>query len=426
MTIKRRLFISNILMIILPIILTIAMVIAMYFAFIGITGIDPFSIRLGGISYVNESNANEILKDENHTQIASDISVYQLDTDSYIIVLPDDVNKLVENYTMPYYIPLTIVLVLLVIVFLTNRTLTKHISHRIMTSINTLVDGVQELSDGNLNYRIQYTLGDEFDGVCADFNEMASRLSDMVNQRQLDERNRKELIAGISHDLRTPLTSIKGHIEGIKKGIASTPEMQEKYLDIIQSKTQDIEYIIKQLFLFSKMDIGEFPFRLETVDIGDELSKMVAGLTDEYMNRGLAISLTENTHNELVSIDIVQFRNVVQNILDNSVKYGGKSDVCVEMQCHKNEDSVMITINDNGPGVSDVVIDRMFDAFYREDLARTAPNSGSGLGLAISSKIIERLKGTIAAENLPNGGLSIIITLPAWKGEPQHEKNTNH
>jgi len=306
-------------------------------------------------------------------------------------------------------------LLLLVIVFLINYALTRHVFFYIMTSINTLVTGVHEISDGNLTYRIKHNKGDEFDGVCSDFNEMASRLSEMVKQRQIDERNRKELIAGISHDLKTPLTSIKGHIEGLRKGIASTPEMQEKYLGIMQGKTEDIEYIISQLFLFSKIDIGEFPFNFKTVDIGDELDKMVAGFADEYKERGLTVTLVEKEPGLFVSVDIVQFRNVIQNILDNSVKYSDKDDAQAGIFCRKTGGSVSIAIKDNGPGVSDETLTKMFEAFYRSDISRNDPSKGSGLGLAISSKIVERLKGSIAAENVQGGGFRIIITLPEQK-----------
>jgi len=415
MTIKRRLFISNILMIVLPIILTVVMSFALYFIFVDISGMDPFSIRRD-LSIVDPYRGNIALQRENYTLIASDISVYQADTGGYMVILPEDLRVLSANNNMPRFIPLMMFFILLFIVFLTNRTLTKLISSRIITSIETLVSGVREISDGNLDYRIKYNFGDEFDAVCADFNEMAFRLSDMVRQRQIDESNRKELIAGISHDLKTPLTSIKGHIEGLRKGIASTPEMREKYLGIIQSKAEDIEYILSQLFLFSKMDIGEFPFNLDIVDIGDELDEMIAGFADEYKERGLAISLKEKTQGVFVSIDTVQFKNIVQNILDNSVKYGGKDNARVEISCGGNENSVSITIKDNGPGVSEEMLTKIFEVFYRSDIARNNPGKGSGLGLAISTKIIERLNGSITAENAQDGGLSVIITLPRQKG----------
>ena len=385
MTIKRRLFISNILMIVLPMILTTVMAFAIFFVFVNITGIDPVSYRHEYLTAVEESKS-------------------------------EDTKDILANYSMPYYIPVIMFILVLIIVFLTNRFLTKFISRRIMTSIDVLVNGVHEISDGNLTYRIQYGRNDEFAAVCNDFNEMALRLSDMVKQRQIDENSRKELIAGISHDLRTPLTSIKAYIEGLKKGVASTPEMQEKYLDTIQNKTEDLEYIINQLFLFSKIDIGEFPLNFETVDIGCEIEKMITGLADEYTERGLEISLKEKTQGVFVSIDTVQFRNVLQNILDNSVKYGNKNNPRAEIFCRKSNDSVSVIINDNGPGVSEELCEKLFDVFYRGDTSRNNPSKGSGLGLAISSKIIKRLNGSIIAENIQGGGLSVIISLPEQKG----------
>ena len=314
------------------------------------------------------------------------------------------------------HLTIIITLVLLGIVFVTNYALTRRITRSIEAPLDVLVSGVHEISKGNLTYRIDYQKGDEFDAVCADFNEMASRLHDMVNERQRDEQNRKELIAGISHDLRTPLTSIKAYIEGIQKGVAATPEMQAKYLATIQSKTEDIEYIISQLFLFSKMDIGDFPFNLEPIDLGEALGKMITGLSDEYRERGLHISLEENVQGTQVSIDLIQFYNVVQNILNNSVKYCNREDARAELFCHADWEHVLITIQDNGPGVPDEILPQLFDVFYRSDTSRNNPSNGSGLGLAISSKIIERLRGTITAENAEDGGLRILISLPIVKG----------
>jgi len=406
-------------MIVLPIIVTVVV----FFTINIIYGDAPRVIPPSGmqveISVVDAQAAGVILPEGNYFRIAGDISLYRSEAGGHILVLPDDqfvsiAPEVNAAGNARFWLRL---LLLLGIVFLINYALTRHVFHYIMTSIDTLVTGVHEISDGNLTYRIKYDKGDEFDAVCGDFNEMASRLSEMVKQRQIDERNRKELIAGISHDLKTPLTSIKGHIEGLRKGIASTPEMQEKYLGIMQGKTEDIEYIISQLFLFSKIDIGEFPFSFKTVNIGDELEKMVVGFADEYKERGLTVTLMktiEEMQGPFVSIDIVQFRNVIQNILDNSVKYSDKDNSHAEISCQKIGSGVSISIKDNGPGVSDETLTKMFEAFYRSDISRNT-SKGSGLGLAISSKIVERLKGSIAAENV-QGGFRIIITLPEQKG----------
>ena len=354
---------------------------------------------------------------------AATVSLYHSDLGDFIAVLPDHHLEAIEDFirTPDFFLP-AIVIYLLIVVFLGNVLIAKYITRRIMTPINTLVDGVNEISNGNLTHRIKYKTGDEFDAVCSDFNEMASRLSEMVEQRQADENSRKELIAGISHDLRTPLTSVKAYLEGLRKGIATTPEIREKYLDTIQEKTDDIEYIIKQLFMFSKIDIGQFPLNLEIVDIGDELAGMVLGFADEYKEMGLQVSLEENLGGDVL-IDTVQLKNIVQNILGNSAKYCGRSDACAKIFCKSIDGNVSITIKDNGPGVCDEMLTKMFDVFYRGDQSRNSPDKGSGLGLAISSKIIERFNGSIRAENVPDGGLAIIITLPIQKGDNLHEKN---
>jgi signal transduction histidine kinase len=294
-----------------------------------------------------------------------------------------------------------------------------------MTPIDTLTYGVHQIRDGNLDYHIEYERKDEFAGICADFNEMAQRLSDFVSQRQKDEANRKELIAGISHDLRTPLTGIKAYVEGLEKGVASTPEMQRKYLDTIKSKTAELERIINQLFMFSKIDIGEFPFNLEEIDVDAELRNLIDGVREDYEKNGLIISFAESGKPASVNADIQQFRNAVTNIIENSLKYKTAERGKLTITTRIENEAVTIELTDNGPGVPSEEIDKLFTVFYRGDPSRTDDTSGSGLGLAITSKILERMGGGIRAENAAEGGLTVIITLPIFAGG-SYEKDTDN
>jgi len=296
------------------------------------------------------------------------------------------------------------------VIFITNSLLTRMVFKSITTPLDTLVYGVHQVRDGNLEYRIKYDGNDEFSSVCLDFNEMAGQLFDMVNARQADEKNRRELIAGISHDLRTPLASIRNYVEGLEFGIASTPQMQAKYLGIIKDKTSDLEHIINQLFLFSKLDIGEFPMQVEPKDIGKWLSDSIAAVSYEYER--LQINLVENVRDTVVSIDAIQLRNVLTNILENSLKYGNKEHSVIKVVCRSDNANVVITLTDNGLGVPGDTLHMLFDVFYRGDKARNNTSQGSGLGLAISAKIVERMGGSISAANELEGGLSIRITLP--------------
>ncbi len=373
MTIKRRLFISNTLMFVIPIILS-------------------WSILLFGALF-NMDVTGEY-------------------TDNFTLILSS------KGFSLNEYIYLGIFYFVFVtsIIFVINRILTRFVSNKVTAPIELLVSGVHELRDGNLNYRIQYEYNDEFGQVCNDFNEMAQRLFDMVVARQKDEENRKELIAGISHDLRTPLTSIKAYVEGIEKGVATTPLIQKRYIDTIKNKTEDLEHLINQLFLFSKLDIGEFPLHTERIEVGKALSDFHRQAESEYKEKGLSLSLENNSHELFANIDVVQLRSVLNNILENSVKYKGNENVKSEIVYGEKDGNIFISITDNGPGVPEENIGKLFDVFYRGDTSRKDTSSGSGLGLAIGQKIIERSGGTIYAENAPAGGLAIIITLLKSEG----------
>jgi signal transduction histidine kinase len=299
------------------------------------------------------------------------------------------------------------------IILLTNLILTRRMYKSITVPMKVLTAGVYEISDGNLDYRINYGGEDEFAEICGDFDEMAAKLQAMVNARLQDSENRKELVAGISHDLRTPLTSIKAYIEGIETGVAKTPEARKRYIDTIKQKTADIEHIVSQLFLFSKLDMGEYPFDLERVDIGEEIAGFVSGTAEEYGLRGVEIVLGENTRGTEVMADIVQLRNVFINILENSVKHSRVKAVLMRISARAAGEKVEITLTDNGKGAPPESVARLFDVFYRADTSRNNPSKGSGVGLAITSKIIEGFGGEIRAENVKEGGLSVIIALPA-------------
>jgi signal transduction histidine kinase len=301
------------------------------------------------------------------------------------------------------------------IILITNRFLTRFVFKRIVGGMDTLTHGVHQVRDGNLGFRIDYKENDEFSQVCGDFNEMAARLLESVEARQKDERSRKELIAGISHDLRTPLTSIKAYVEGLEQGVASTMEARERYIDTIKNKTGDLEHIVDTLFLFSKLDTGEFPYNIKRTDLASAVYGIVEGLKEEYRNRGLDITLTTPVGRPYADIDTAQMRHVMINIFENSVKYKNKErgKICVGISEDKGTASLVMA--DDGPGVPEEALPKLFDVFYRSDESRSDPGKGSGLGLAIAAKMVGHFGGSIEAANVPEGGLSIKMTFPGSK-----------
>ena len=232
---------------------------------------------------------------------------------------------------------------------------------------------------------------------------MANRLQDSTEQRRI-------LLAGISHDLRTPITSIKGYLEGIESGIASTPEMKESFFQGIKKKTDNMEQIIERLFMFSKLDMDEFLLTLSRVDILQAITDMVEELTEEYKDKGLIITIDDNFKNCFVSADTIFFCNALINILENSVTYKTKEIGRMRISAKLTDDFILIRFADDGPGVNPEMLPYLFNAFYRTDPSRH--KNGTGLGLAICAKIIERSGGTIYAENCNLSGLAIVIKLP--------------
>lgn len=443
MTIKRRLLILNIIFVCLS-----------FFTIIATNNVMNFLIARGDDFRVTRTPHYALIVglDEQATAIGTgaDLSqleagLHPLETGGYVFIIPENFNILFDDLAesnesitfditrfaqspdilqerfefLDRFATWVIIAVLSAFGLLMSFIFRQALLKPIKKSIADLETGVNEISNDNLGYRIENKRKNEFDVVYENFNDMTSRLFDMTKQKELDEKSRKELIAGISHDLKTPLTSINAYAEGMKKGVATTPEMQEKYMNVIGSKAQDMTYIINQLFLFSKIDLGEFPFAIEIIDVGEVLEKMVTGFKDDYEDKDVEIILSKNVARLSVAVDVIQFKNVIQNIVGNSIKYGSQTAGKIELYCEKQNNNVAITIKDNGSGVSEETLKYMFDVFYRGDVSRNNAVKGSGLGLAISSKIIKRLNGTLEAYNASNGGLITTIRLPIVKEDTE-------
>ena len=310
-------------------------------------------------------------------------------------------------------ITLWVVFLILSVTFasIINNFFTHRITKRITRPLEMLNGGVRQIHANNFAHRIDYKGNDEFRPICEAFNEMAEKLETSTVQRQKDESARRELIAGISHDLRTPLTSIKGCLEGIETGVASSPEMREKYLSIVKNKTVTLEYLIEQFFLFAKLDMDEFPLDLRRTDISLAVCDMIEDSLSEYAAKGLSINVSDMPKNAYVLADVIMLRNVIINILENSVRYKTKEQGQMEISAVVDGDAVLLRLTDNGPGVQADALPKLFDVFYRADPSRS--KRGSGMGLAISAKIVERMGGSIHAEPSAVGtGLATVIRLP--------------
>jgi signal transduction histidine kinase len=321
-----------------------------------------------------------------------------------------------ENIFYSFFI---IEVILLVIIFvLTSSILTFIMSKSIVKPLEKLKDGVVLIKNGNLDFQINVTSNDEIGELSTAFEEMRFRLKKSLEVQLQYESNRKELISNISHDLKTPVTAIKGYVEGIKDGVADTPEKMDKYINTIYIKATDLDKLIDELFLFSKLDLKKLPFNFEKVDIlnylRDCIEELKFDLDKKNINIKLQCSLLEKIY---VTADREKLKRVIMNIINNSVKYMDKDIGEIFINIKNDKNFCTISFKDNGMGISKEAIPYIFDRFYRSDFSRNSETGGSGLGLAISKRIIEEHGGTIWAESENYYGTNIIFKLKKWRDD---------
>lgn len=293
---------------------------------------------------------------------------------------------------------------LLTIVF-TNVFLTRSLFRHISEPLELLVAGVERVEHGDLDTPIAYTGTDEFKAACDAVDLMASKLKAALETEQHRQQSRKELIAGMSHDLKSPLTSIRAYSEALRDGVANTPAQRQRYIETICRKEQEIEEMVNRLFTFSKLDLSEEPLEITELNVRET----VAAVAVDYAAQaevGLD-ALPDCT----VLADDNQLRRIIKNILDNAVRYCGQIRPVIRICGTEQADTLAISFVDNGPGVPPEVLPKLFDVFYRADPARERTHEGSGLGLAVVKRSAQQMGGTAWAELPPDGGLCIVVTL---------------
>lgn len=329
-----------------------------------------------------------------------------------IYLISNVANVNLDNIKMAVIIcTVMIILGIIFSIIFTNKFLTGFIFKRIENPLDRLSLGVAEIGNGNLDYRIDYNKNDEFKPICDSFNDMAVRLKESVELTKRNDEIRKELLLNISHDLRSPLTSIQAYVEGLLDGVANDTAMKRKYLETIKRKTTDIDKMVSQLFEYSKLEIQIGKMKNEKINITDEINDIVNAVSEEYRAKGLNISVSGQSIYAFSNTDLLC--RIVSNLLDNSLKY--KSDKPAQMQITINniDGNAVLCFADNGKGVKESEMSRIFDVFYRSDSARNNPGNGSGIGLAFVKSAVENMKGIVSAESNEYGGLTIKITLPA-------------
>lgn len=311
---------------------------------------------------------------------------------------------------------LTNILIILLLTFLiffiiTNIYLSYQFSRTIVTPLRNLQKAAGEISKGNLDHPIVEEGDREIQDLCHDLELMRIKLKESIYTQLKYEDNRKMLVSSISHDLKTPVTSIKGYIEGILDGVANTPEKTDRYLNTIYLKAKQVDEMIDDLLLYAKLDLNQIPFNFEKTDIENYLQAFIAESEPELELGGIRLTFeSQLADRNFINLDRERMKRVVMNILDNSRKYMNKHPGEINVIIRETNSSLIIEFRDNGTGIRDQDLPHIFDRFFRSDISRSELK-GSGLGLAIAKQIIEGHGGRVWAISHGAEGTSIMISL---------------
>jgi signal transduction histidine kinase len=305
-----------------------------------------------------------------------------------------------------------LLLLLIAVIVIANLLLYRWITRSVVKPLDLLRNSAEQIKEGNLEFALDLQSKDEIGQLNEAFENMRKRLQESVQLRLQDEESRKELISNISHDLRTPITNIKGYIEGIRDGIADTPEKMDKYVNIIYSKAVDMDRLVDELFLYSKLDLKQVPFTFEHVAIVPFLDDCIDELHYALEDKGIMIGWDRQIDaSTKVIADVEKLKRTLLNIIENAQKFMDKERKTIHVSLQSSGQWVTIEVRDNGMGISPEAAPHIFERFYRAEQSRNSTTGGSGLGLAIAREIVEGHGGSIWVKSELGVGTSLFFTL---------------
>lgn len=313
---------------------------------------------------------------------------------------------------------LSAVIVLLCVIILTGIALTNWLMYGFIKPINQLKRALHNIENGDYDTSLIKPKQAEFEGLFKDFESMRIKLKENRDRRNLAEKQNRELIANITHDLKTPITSIRGYVEGIMDGVADTEEKMDRYIKTIYNKANSLNALINELTGYSKIDAREITYNFVRISVdeyfGDCASEMIFDLQEQGVKFVYDNRVKKST---AVLADPVQLSKVIHNIISNSVKYKSPERSVIRMRLKDMGDYIQVDVRDNGMGIPKEDTEKIFDRFFRSDASRNSDKGGNGIGLSIAKKIIEDHGGRIWATVDGSVGLTIHFTLRKYTDE---------
>lgn len=319
-----------------------------------------------------------------------------------------------------------IVFFVVVILFLTACMMVMWIYRSMITPIRKLQNATEQIREGNLEFHLEVEGEDEISELCKAFEGMRVRLKDNAEEKLVSEKESKALISNIAHDLKTPITAVKGYSEGILDGVANTPEKLDKYIRTIYAKAQEMDTLINELTLYSKIDTNRIPYNFAKINVSEYFMDCVEEIGLDLEAKGIGLSYCNYVDEEVLIIaDPEQLRRVVNNIVGNSVKYMKQQKANIQIRIKDVGDFIQVEMQDNGCGIASKDLPYIFDRFYRTDESRNSATGGSGIGLSIVKKIVEDHGGKIWATSKEDEGTTMYFVIRKYQ-EVWNEQNIDY
>ena len=348
-----------------------------------------------------------------HTKLAQQVK------DSTEVVYDISVGESANSQTQVRLIAKDVLFTATVILVFTALSIGLWIYRSIATPLVKLKKATQNIKEGNLDFVLEVEGDDEFSELCRDFEEMRKRLKESAEEKVLMDKENKELISNISHDLKTPITAVKGYVEGIMDGVADTPEKMDRYVKTIYNKTNEMDHLINELTFYSKIDTNRIPYTFSKLNVEDYFSDCAEEVGLELETRGIELVYANYVESGVqVIADGEQIRRVIHNIISNAIKYMDKPKGIIQIRVKDVGDFIQVEIEDNGKGIAAKDLPSIFDRFYRTDVSRNSSKGGSGIGLSIVKKILEDHGGKVWATSRLGIGTIMYFVLRKYQEVP--------
>ena len=317
---------------------------------------------------------------------------------------------------------LNLVLIVILILAVTAFGLCTWTYHGVITPLTQLKIATKNIKEGNLDFTVEKMGVEEIGNLCEDFEEMRKRLKQSNEEKLAFDKENRELISNISHDLKTPITAVKGYVEGIMDGVADTPEKMNRYIRTIYNKANEMDRLINELTFYSKIDTNRIPYTFNKIHVKDYFEDCIDDLSVELESSGVSLTYFDYLEEDAIVIaDAEQLKRVINNIISNSLKYMNKPKGVINIRLRDVGDFIQIEIEDNGKGIAQKDLANIFDRFYRTDASRNSSKGGSGIGLSIVKKIMEDHGGQVWATSKEGTGTTMYLALRKYQEVPVHE-----